>query len=1332
MLATNPHSNPHSDMLVQPATSRDKPGQQHPLALGRASPSSFPEAAASSSDHRAQHRLTNATTKSFTVSNFTRAFASYTRINRSPPSSAAPDEAASTPSSYYSFPLSHSTSATPFNTPSYSRPPMPSFFPTSPSISEVLASPPPPPSASSPAVASQTRLSLLKALRQRRASVHVASYMRVIATVSSIRTFPVTVRRTDTIEDLARQIEAEYAFRYPCSLPPSPLAAAADDDSPRSTASPPGYPPAAPLICGSLLFNDTPLIFESIIGEVLHMDDTVTVVNLHDGAEDSTSHQASPVCPIAVTLPPVSTTSSSSSGPVSPPESFRPDQSVMSFDSLNSFASDKSETAQRAAIHHAPAIQFAPELAYISSPAKSQNLFTLERLTRLALPHVRFTNLLTSFSMVGYFLHHCLQVGEFAVESALFWLDVERFRVTQSNVCRLTANYIYITYLAPQAPLFVNIPKEVRDEIQWPFLPGWNLDVSVFDEAQEWVFQTMKHRLLTRFEKSDLFGDMWDDRRCLPQNYVQDQSTSLDRLQRWGSANIDVVLWINDLNFNDSDRPLVAELSRLSDEFREDLVKRIMEQFDPLPQTVKAVNGYFTHPKRITHLHKNLRMQRNKRLLKFFGEKPESEVLTPQLDLPLHSPSLSVLQRQQRQHTERLYGKTNDYLEGSSGRKRRQSTASNYLLGLDQPSMASSGASVYTQSSPCSASFPDNSSMFMSGNSSFMDDPNWNSYTRKKKFEKLEEFFGNRIPEEILVEQQLIDPRELADWRQPVGSVPSRNPSPSNSAKGHLDASFICLPTLETNNDLSAEQKRILTKRRKKLKYMLGEPLAEATVESNMNAPLLRTTLGRQRSYTTSDVDAASLRSPHSPMTDDWGERSPAKPLPIQSLRSVAGFTPLSPKPSAISHAATRSLSDKMARCSISQRRGQGQLDLFARGRTYSQPGQFRRPSDAVGAEFGGIRGPRLAQIDLSTLQNDPPNSVFAHTGSSIPFHPSPSLPDLRDYSDAIPGASSHRKNSEPLVGSDTISCSTAFLAQSPGLNLDPEIASLASSLSPATPLTAEFNEKNIRRRQFEKLRDVLGPNLPIETITTGLSTKGAVRGHVGGDENSHPGSTSIFNNKGSSKRNNYSRHMSMIGTGVGIRSAKSNQIFKVGPRDETSPVLPSGPSNLTPEEKSRRIKRANKLERMFGEHLPSKARIQLMNQPRPRQSIDRMEPALTRRSRENPNVAGTGAKPAVSPRSYHGYSHSYSHSPKESPSASFQTAYTSRPMSTYDEPPSFTSSTHPLLLLGSESPLSPPNNSHSASGWPPVRRGSVSQASLKKFLNDEDAVDDFIDYVTE
>jgi hypothetical protein len=70
----------------------------------------------------------------------------------------------------------------------------------------------------------------------------------------------------------------------------------------------------------------------------------------------------------------------------------------------------------------------------------------------------------------GFVLFQNFLKKELAVEFALFWKDVERYKRGE-----VTASEIFSLYISENAPLFVNIPSEMRTDIIWQF----NKDVKV-------------------------------------------------------------------------------------------------------------------------------------------------------------------------------------------------------------------------------------------------------------------------------------------------------------------------------------------------------------------------------------------------------------------------------------------------------------------------------------------------------------------------------------------------------------------------------------------------------------------------------------------------------------------------------------------------------------------------------------------------------------------------------------------------------------------------------------------------------------------------------------
>ncbi|KAJ2806969.1 hypothetical protein H4R21_000658, partial [Coemansia helicoidea] len=89
----------------------------------------------------------------------------------------------------------------------------------------------------------------------------------------------------------------------------------------------------------------------------------------------------------------------------------------------------------------------------VSTAAASVSNVDMTRVGQLiarAALKVRFINVLVTPALLRAFLGFCALPSELALESLLFVLDVERFRHVQPSMARLLANYIYLSYIAPQ------------------------------------------------------------------------------------------------------------------------------------------------------------------------------------------------------------------------------------------------------------------------------------------------------------------------------------------------------------------------------------------------------------------------------------------------------------------------------------------------------------------------------------------------------------------------------------------------------------------------------------------------------------------------------------------------------------------------------------------------------------------------------------------------------------------------------------------------------------------------------------------------------------------
>ncbi|KAJ1673295.1 hypothetical protein EV182_005514, partial [Spiromyces aspiralis] len=284
----------------------------------------------------------------------------------------------------------------------------------------------------------------------------------------------------------------------------------------------------------------------------------------------------------------------------------------------------------------------------------------VNRLVSCAPLTTRFINILNHPYILRAFIDFCALPSELALESLLFCMDVERFRHVQPNMARLLANYIYLTYLAPGAPLQVlsNFPRQT---ISWPFLPGWSHDPTTFDSALQKVAFTLKKHTMLRFERSPIgLKALMEYSRFNPHDYVAPLVFTPDfgptaQIASLYEPEIDVIIWINDLEFDACGTRLFTNLSMLSNQFREQLLARIVAQFTSISHATKLSRDYFRLRTRLAPMQKQRKVRKTKKIHGFFGEKPHEEILQQQLMAVVPPSSQANAYRAAADLIERIY-----------------------------------------------------------------------------------------------------------------------------------------------------------------------------------------------------------------------------------------------------------------------------------------------------------------------------------------------------------------------------------------------------------------------------------------------------------------------------------------------------------------------------------------------------------------------------------------------------------------------------------------------------------------------------------------------------
>ncbi|KAJ2324195.1 hypothetical protein GGH92_010737, partial [Coemansia sp. RSA 2673] len=239
-------------------------------------------------------------------------------------------------------------------------------------------------------------------------------------------------------------------------------------------------------------------------------------------------------------------------------------------------------------------------------------------LIALAPLKARFINVLIHPVLLRGFLEFCALPSELALESLLFVLDVERFRHVQPSMARLLANYIFLSYIAPSAPLRINVSGQMSERIPWPFLPGWDYNPWVFDEILASIGCTLKKHTLLRFERSPVgLAALMDCPDFVAAEYTKPlrfdmEFDPMEAIADTFEPDIDVIIWVNELEFGTPDTRMVVSsvLSQLAPGFRQQLLERVCAQFVDRHRASALCDGYFHLASHIKPLQKQRRIQK--------------------------------------------------------------------------------------------------------------------------------------------------------------------------------------------------------------------------------------------------------------------------------------------------------------------------------------------------------------------------------------------------------------------------------------------------------------------------------------------------------------------------------------------------------------------------------------------------------------------------------------------------------------------------------------------------------------------------------------------------
>ncbi|KAJ2600242.1 hypothetical protein GGF39_001867 [Coemansia sp. RSA 1721] len=453
--------------------------------------------------------------------------------------------------------------------------------------------------------------------------------------------FSVTIgASSSTVEDLAHVIESAYATQRHLDATTRMLCGAQGSNVD-------GYADQL-IICTALFKGSAPLLFSSNVGAVLQSGDTVTVysgvayedsdddADADDDSDNDVKHYAAPRRGVSGFSHSIGSSSTSRSGLSAHGDEFL-------FVPLTALPPipDSAEPEPEPSLGSAnTAIAGQRRSSALYSTIGSVNMIAVSELISQAPLKARFINVLVHPPLLRAFLEFCALPSELALESLLFVLDVERFRHVQPSMARLLANYIYLSYVAPSAPLRINISSQMRERIPWPFLPGWEYNPWVFDEILASVGFTLKKHTLLRFERSPVglaaLMNSGSEGAFNPAEYTKPLEFDLEfdpmvAIATHFEPDIDVVIWVNELEIDRSGAQLTTGLSRLTVDFREQLLIRVAAQFVDEHKAFSLCDGYFQLATHIKPLQKQRRIKKTRKIRNFFGDHPHEALLRQQL-----------------------------------------------------------------------------------------------------------------------------------------------------------------------------------------------------------------------------------------------------------------------------------------------------------------------------------------------------------------------------------------------------------------------------------------------------------------------------------------------------------------------------------------------------------------------------------------------------------------------------------------------------------------------------------------------------------------------------
>ncbi|KAJ3238708.1 hypothetical protein HDU81_007288 [Chytriomyces hyalinus] len=576
--------------------------------------------------------------------------------------------------------------------------------------------------------------------RHERITSHLDCFIRLQVCLDRPEvSFHVVADRRNTIEYLTHQIEAEYVYKYAF-----PISEEGKDSTPIE-----GF---MPLEVGELTaMNSVVLKYEDVIGESLDPDLVVNVVNVFEingvvAAEPSEESDVVSIGLIDVAEEPERAVSKR--GTVANPAFMAPPESTNSerHSAISSLSRRKSNQSRRRSI------MSIFTMAAVKEPVPNMDDALLFEMLR---------------NLVGIEMLISFCLTDFTVENLLFWLDVQVFRSCPENLASQFGGYIYNMYLVSDAPVKVNVAGDLMYDINGAIVNQVGVDMTMFDDAQQHVYSLLKMKTLTRFKKSKLYASFESYRA---------KNEELYKSKSFSGKFYDGLCFKKPPTLGEDAPKAEKKQSGIDDDgaYRDIVLERVVRRYARDCRFFDE-HGYYADPDQSSEIDRTQRKKMEKKLSKFFGERPGA----------------SDLDRQK-------------YMIDCLKKAVADTNAQALLSQFDQE--ASHGASDVSSSELPGVNADGSVNV---------------AVLKKKKFEKLVDFFGEPLPRD---ERKFLNNDHMLQYPEKAAL---------GKYKSHPSLDALEAEAVDTVNDLTPDEKRNMTKKARKIINVLGDQSAEKKLKES-------------------------------------------------------------------------------------------------------------------------------------------------------------------------------------------------------------------------------------------------------------------------------------------------------------------------------------------------------------------------------------------------------------------------------------------------------------------------------------------------------------------